>query len=84
MVLMFLPDPIAALGECCRVLRTGSRVAIWTVSLKLRGTDAAPEPLARRSCFYQDEELAALARRAGLGGVVVTHEDRGRLLAATT
>jgi SAM-dependent methyltransferase len=83
-VFMFLPDPIAALRECHRVLITGGRVAIYTTSPQLRGTPAAPEPLATRSCFYEDEELAALARQAELKGVLVANEDGGQLITATT
>jgi SAM-dependent methyltransferase len=81
-VLMFLPDPVAALGECRRVLIPGGRLAVYTTGPQLRGTPAAPEPLAARSSFYDDDALAGIARRAGFGDVDVADEDGGQLLTA--
>jgi SAM-dependent methyltransferase len=81
-VFFFLPDPIAVLFECRRVLLPGGRLALYTTSPSLRGTPAAPEPLASRGHFYEDEELAELARRAGLAAVVVVNDDGGQLLTA--
>jgi len=82
-VFFFLPRPLAALHEARRVLEPAGRIAIYTTSAKLRGTPAAPEPLASRSHFYEDDELMALADSAGFGGISVTDHDGGQLLTAT-
>jgi SAM-dependent methyltransferase len=74
-VFFFLPDPALVLAECVRVLRPGGRLAVFTISEKARGTPAAPEPMASRSRFYTDEELARLARDAGFALASVGHPD---------
>ena len=81
-VFFFLEHPVAVLRECRRVMRIGGRIAVYTTSPELRGTPAAPEPLASHAFYYGDEELAELARRAGLGDVAVTNESGGQLLSA--
>jgi ubiquinone/menaquinone biosynthesis C-methylase UbiE len=83
-VFFFLDDPIAVLGECRRVLCGGGRVAVYTTAPELRGTPAAPEPIASRGHFYSDGELANLAGRAGLSDVTVNNESGGQLLTART
>lgn len=83
-VFFFFAEPLRVLGECRRVLRPGGRLAVFTTGPELRGTPAAPEPLAGRGHFYQDEELAALARQAGLAGVSVHNDRGGQLLTAFT
>jgi SAM-dependent methyltransferase len=82
-VFFFLPKPIAVLCECRRVLAAGGRLALYTTSPALRGTPAAPEPLASRGHFYEDEELAELARQAGLAAVAVVNDHGGQLLTAS-
>ncbi len=82
LVFFLLPQPVAALAECRRVLAPQGRLAVYTTSPALRGTPAAPEPLAARGHFYGDEELADLARRAGLVAVAVVDDDGGQLLTA--
>lgn len=79
-VFMFLPDPVRALDECQRVLSPGGRLAIFTTAPELRGTPAAPEPLASRGHFYSDAELAELLRSARFTDVAVINDDGGQLV----
>jgi SAM-dependent methyltransferase len=79
-VFFFFDRPLAVLGECRRVLRPGGRLVVYTTSPELRGTPAAPEPLASRGHFYTDEQLAALVRESGLHDVSVTREEGAQLL----
>jgi SAM-dependent methyltransferase len=81
-VFFFLPDPIAVLTECGRVLEPAGRLACYTTGPELRGTPAAPEPLASRCHFHEDERLLALAREVGLEDVVVANDGGGQLLTA--
>ncbi len=82
-VFMFLAQPAAVLAECRRVAGADARLAIYTVSAQLRGTPAAPEPLAGHCHFYSDDELIALARDAGFGAVAVADQGGAQLLTAT-
>jgi len=72
-VFNFLPDPQRALEEVCRVLGGGGRLVLFTGTKELRGTPAAPEPMASRLRFYEDDEIKALVKRAGFGSVKVEH-----------
>ena len=81
-VFFFLDDPGRVLGECRRVMRRGGRVAIYTTGPELRGTPAAPEPIASRGHFYSDQELTDLARRADFHDTTVRNEQGGQLLTA--
>ena len=73
----FLADGAGFLAECRRVLAAGGRLALYTTAPGLRGTPAAPEPLASRAYFYESTELAELARTAGLTDVAVDERDGG-------
>lgn len=74
-VLGFLPRPVAALAEMRRVLVPGGRVVILGSDPELKGTPAAPEPMASRLRFYDDPELEALGRDAGFSDVRVLRRD---------
>jgi ubiquinone/menaquinone biosynthesis C-methylase UbiE len=81
-VFFFLDDPVRVLHECRRVLRPGGRLAVYTTGPELRGTPAAPEPIASQGHFYTNEELAEIARGAGLHDVAVRNDRGGQLLSA--
>jgi SAM-dependent methyltransferase len=69
---LFFPDPVAALQEFHRVVDPASgRIAVFTTPPELKGTPAAPYPLATRGHFYEDDELAAHTAAAGFRDVDV-------------
>ena len=71
----FIPDPVKALSEVHRVLAGGGRFLLFTGTKELRGTPAAPEPIASRLYFYEDQELEELARKGGFAEAVVERPD---------
>jgi SAM-dependent methyltransferase len=71
----FLSDPVAALSEIHRVLAKDGRLVVFTSSKELRGTPAAPEPIASRLRFYEDYELEQLAQKAGFTSIRVECPD---------
>ncbi|MBV8430864.1 MAG: methyltransferase domain-containing protein [Solirubrobacterales bacterium] len=81
-VFFFFDRPLDALREARRVLRPDGRLVIHTTGPELRGTPAAPEPMASQGHFHTDQELVDLARRAGFDGVRVENQHGGQLLTA--
>lgn len=79
-VFFFFDKPLAVLSECRRVLAPEGRIAVYTTASELRGTPAAPEPMASQGHFHTDGELAALATQAGFRTVRVDSEGGGQLL----
>jgi SAM-dependent methyltransferase len=74
-VLGFLADPVAVFREVHRVVRPGGRMVALGSDPALRGTPAAPEPIASQLRFYDDQRLAELARAAGFGDVKVVRRE---------
>jgi len=74
-VLGFLPDPVRTFAEIRRVLRRGGRFVALGADPELKGTPAAPEPIASRLRFYDSAQLEDLGRRAGFEQVSVVRRD---------
>jgi SAM-dependent methyltransferase len=79
-VFFFIDEPVGALREFRRVLEPGGKLALYTTGPELRGTGAAPEPVASLGHFYEEDELASLADQAGFRDVAVTNDGGGQLL----
>jgi SAM-dependent methyltransferase len=77
-VLGFLADPVCVLAEIRRVLKSGGRAVVMGTDPEMKGTPAAPEPIASRLMFYDTAELEALGRKAGFGDVKVVRRDMER------
>jgi SAM-dependent methyltransferase/uncharacterized protein YndB with AHSA1/START domain len=74
-VLGFLADPAAALAETRRVLVDGGRLVLLGSDPAWRGTPAAPEPMASRLRFYEDDELVRMGQEAAFTDVRVERHD---------
>ncbi len=74
-VLGFLSEPVRALTEIRRVLVRGGRFVALGTDPELKGTPAAPEPMASRLRFYDSAELEALGREAGFPEARVVRRD---------
>jgi ubiquinone/menaquinone biosynthesis C-methylase UbiE len=78
----FFERPLDVLAECRRVLAPEGRLALYATAPELRGTPAAPEPIAGVSHYYADDQLAQLGRAAGFREVAVSNDKGGQLLTA--
>jgi ubiquinone/menaquinone biosynthesis C-methylase UbiE len=82
----FFERPVEVLREFRRVLEPErGRIAVYTTAPEMKGTPAAPYPLATRGHFYEDQELERFPRDAGFAESRVTRPDVGaQLLTART
>lgn len=74
-VFNFLDRPVEALSEICRTLKVAGKLVLFCGTDVLRGTPAAPEPIASRLHFYEDRDLERLATEAGFAEVFVDRPD---------
>ena len=74
-VLAFLPNPARTFREIYRILRIGGRFVAFTSTKGIKGSPAAPEPVASRLHFYEDGELEKLVTDASFSSVRVEHPD---------
>jgi SAM-dependent methyltransferase len=79
-VMGFLEDPVGAFREVIRVLVPGGRMVVFTTSKEAKGTIAAPEPMASRIHFYENQELLSMASEAGFEEARVERPDLFRFV----
>ena len=77
-VLGFIPDLVSALREVRRVLQPNGRFVALGTDVRMKGTPAAPEPMASRLHFYEDNELENLARESGFEEAHVVQRKLGQ------
>jgi ubiquinone/menaquinone biosynthesis C-methylase UbiE len=78
---LFFAEPVDVLHEMRRVLdRERGRIAIFTTPPEVKGTPAAPYPIATRAHFYSDAELERLPFEAGFAESQVVRTDIGAQL----
>ena len=83
-VLGFLEDPVRVFREVRRVLRPSGRMIVFSTSKEAKGTMAAPEPMASRIHFYEDEALERMALEAGFNEAHVQRPDLSRFAKRAT
>src|SRR5207249_1741855 len=66
-------DTLKTFSEVYRTLGSNGRFVVFTSSREVRGTPAAPEPIASRLYFCEDSELEGLARQARFAEARVEH-----------
>jgi SAM-dependent methyltransferase len=77
----FFERPVEVLREFRRVLDTElGRIAVYTTAPEMKGTPAAPYPLATRGHFYEDRELECFPREAAFTDWSITRPAAGAQL----
>ncbi len=71
----FLSDPVRVFKEFHRLLVKGGRIIIQGSDPGLKGTPAAPYPIADRLKFYDDDEFKEIALKAGFTSVTLLKID---------
>jgi SAM-dependent methyltransferase len=71
----FFPEPVRTLSEVRRTLAHRGRLMVQGFEPELKGTLAAPEPMASRLKFYNDDTFAEVGRAAGFTDVRVVRLD---------
>lgn len=74
-VFQFIRDPSKVFKEIFRVLTKNGRLILYTGTKELQGTPAAPEYMASRIHYFEDNELAGLIKNAGFKSVLVNRPD---------
>ena len=74
-VFQFITNPDIVLQDILRVLKPSGRLFIFLVSKEMKGTIAAPEPVASRMRFYDKTELTELISEKGFSKVEVEQAD---------
>jgi ubiquinone/menaquinone biosynthesis C-methylase UbiE len=72
-VLGFIENPTLLFREVRRVLVPGGRFVVFSGTDALKGTPAAPEPMASKIHFYTDQQLRDLAEGAGFSKTTIEH-----------
>lgn len=71
----FLPDPVRVFKEIFRVLGNNGRMIVQGSDPAIKGTPAAPYPIADRLQFYNEQEFEKIATEAGFRTVDILKID---------